>query len=159
MRKPDPVLATHVVKFTSSGGFSQHTRRRYTNVVTDPSRKSRPRLPVDDDEKSDGAQADEEPLVGSRVRTGLVNVDTGTTRRRSAVASGASRRSMTRSADIACSCDGTTYLYDPLCFFVLFYRNYGATLSNEINVLTQLFSRFFSLLLLFCYTSCKLAAI
>lgn len=38
-------------------------------------RKSRPRLPVDDDE-NDGAQADEELLAGSRVRTGLMNVDT-----------------------------------------------------------------------------------
>ena len=51
-------------------------------VVTERRRKSRPRLPVDDDE-SDGAQADEEPLAGSRVRMGLVNIDTGTTRRRS----------------------------------------------------------------------------
>ena len=65
-------------------------------VATERRRKSRPRLPVDDDEESDGAQADEEPLAGSRVRngTGLVNVDTGTTRRRSAVVSSASRRSL-----------------------------------------------------------------
>jgi hypothetical protein len=61
-------------------------------MVTEIRRKSRPlRLPVDDDEGSDGAQADEEPLAGSRVRTtGLANVDT---RRRSAVMS-ASRRSL-----------------------------------------------------------------
>ena len=61
-------------------------------VVTERRRKPRPRLPVDDDEESDhDAQADKEPLAGSRVRTGLVNVDTSTTRRRSAVVSGASR--------------------------------------------------------------------
>ena len=58
------------------------TRRCMPMVVTVRRRKSRPRLPVDDDE-SDGAQADEEPLAGSRVRMGLVNIDTGTTRRRS----------------------------------------------------------------------------
>jgi hypothetical protein len=60
-------------------------------MVTERRRKSRPlRLPVDDDE-SDGAQADEEPLAGSRARTaGMSNVDT---RRRSAVVS-ASRRSL-----------------------------------------------------------------
>ena len=114
-------------------------------VVTERRRKSQPRLPVDDDEKSDGAQADEEPLAGSRLCMGLVNVDTGATRRRSAVESSASKRLMTRPGNIACSCDGgTTYLYAPLCSFVLFYRNYDATLSNEINVLTHFFSRFFS---------------
>jgi hypothetical protein len=55
-------------------------------MVTERRRKSRPlRLPVDDDEESDGAHADEEPLAGSRVRTaGMANVDT---RRRSAVVS------------------------------------------------------------------------
>ena len=68
-------------------------RRRYTNAVTERRRKSRPRLPVDDDEEIDGAQVVEEPLAGSRVRTVLMTVDTGTTRRRSAVVSSASRRS------------------------------------------------------------------
>ena len=53
-------------------------------------RKSRPRLPIDDEEDSDGAQADDEPLVETRVRAGLANVDM---RRRSAVIS-ASRRSL-----------------------------------------------------------------
>ena len=45
-------------------------------AVNKSRRKSRPRLPVDDDE-SDGAQADEEPLAGSMVRIGmgLVNVN------------------------------------------------------------------------------------
>ena len=53
-------------------------------AVTERRRKSQPRLPVDDDEESDGAQADEDRLTGSRVRIGtaLVNVDTGTTRGR-----------------------------------------------------------------------------
>ena len=37
-------------------------------VVTERRRKSRPRLLVDDDEESDGAHVDEEPLTGSRVR-------------------------------------------------------------------------------------------
>ena len=97
MRKPDPVLTTHVVKCTSSGGFSNNTQDDdIPMVVTDRRRKSRPRLPVDDDEESDGAQADEDTLVGSRVRIGtaLVNLDTGTTRRRSAVVSAASRWSL-----------------------------------------------------------------
>ena len=44
-------------------------------------RKLRPRLPVDDNEESDG-EADDEPLARSRVRMGLANVDT---RRQSAV--------------------------------------------------------------------------
>ena len=92
MRKPDPVAPTQL-KRTSSGGFSQDDD--IPMVATERQRrKSRPRLPVDDDEESDGAQADEEPLAGSRVRTGLVNVDTGTTRRRSAVVDSASRRSL-----------------------------------------------------------------
>ena len=51
-------------------------------MVTERRRKSRPRLPVDDYEESDGLQADEEPIAGSRVRTGMANIDT---RRRSAV--------------------------------------------------------------------------
>ncbi|KAH9069341.1 hypothetical protein EDB83DRAFT_2374595 [Lactarius deliciosus] len=74
MRKPDPVAAP-------AGDIPMVTERR---------RKSRPRLPVDDDEESDGAQADEEPLAGSRVRVGLANIDA---RRRSAVVA-ASRRSL-----------------------------------------------------------------
>ncbi|KAH8992191.1 hypothetical protein EDB92DRAFT_590748 [Lactarius akahatsu] len=73
MRKPDPVAAPADIP-----------------MVTERRRKSRPRLPVDDDEESDGAQADEEPLAGSRVRVGLANVDA---RRRSAVVA-ASRRSL-----------------------------------------------------------------
>jgi len=57
-------------------------------TVTERRRKSRPRPPVDDDE-SDGAQADDEPLAGTSVRVGLSNFDM---RRRSAVVS-SSRRS------------------------------------------------------------------
>ena len=92
MRKPDPV--TNVVKRTSSEGFSQDDD--IPMVVTERrlGRSSRPRLLVDDDEESDGAQAEEEPLAGSRVRTGLVNVDTGTTRRRSVVVVSVSRRTL-----------------------------------------------------------------
>ena len=52
-------------------------------VVTERQHKSRPRLPVYDSLESDGEQADEEPLA---------NVKTGTTLRRSAVVSNASRR-------------------------------------------------------------------
>jgi hypothetical protein len=92
MRKLDPVMQ---VKRSSSGGFL-HAAAAAQDVdvpmVTERRRKSRPRLPVDDDEESDGAQADEEPLAGSRVRTGLANVDT---RRRSAgVVTTTSRRSL-----------------------------------------------------------------
>ena len=89
MRKPDPTT----VKRASSGGFQDdNVRPSLADIatVTERRRKSRPRLPVDDDEESDGAQADEEPLAGSRVRMGLANVDT---RRRSAVVT-ASRRSL-----------------------------------------------------------------
>ena len=113
MRKPDPVAPTQV-KRMASGGFSQDGD--IPTVVTERrlGRKSQPRLPIDDDEESDGAQADEEPLAGSRVRTCLVNVDTSTTCRRSAVVSSASRRS-------------------------LIEDDYDATLSNEANVLTQSF--------------------
>ena len=67
-------------------------------------RKSRPRLPVDDDEESGGAQADEVPLAGSRVRTGMANVDTW--RRSAIVVPITSRRSLmrtTRADGTACS--------------------------------------------------------
>ena len=37
---------------------------------------SRALLPVDDDGERDGEQADNETLAGSRVRTGLANIDT-----------------------------------------------------------------------------------
>jgi hypothetical protein len=56
-------------------------------VITERRRKSRQRLPVNDEE-SDGAQADDEPIAGTRVRAGLGNLDT---RRRSAVVSGTQR--------------------------------------------------------------------
>jgi hypothetical protein len=86
MRKPDPVPTQ--MKRASSGGSQDDDMP----MITERRRKSRPlRLPIDDDEESDGAQADEEPLAGSTVRTtGLANVDT---RRRSAVVS-TSRRSL-----------------------------------------------------------------
>ena len=81
--KPDPVTQ---VKRSSSGGFPHAAVAAAADadvpMVTERRRKSRPRLPVDDDEESDGAQADEEPLAGSRVRTGMANINT---RRRSAV--------------------------------------------------------------------------
>ena len=91
MRKPDPVTQ---VKRSSSGGFlhaAAAAQDADVPMITERRRKSRPRLPVDDDKESDGAQADEEPLAGSRVRTGIANVDT---RRRSAVVTTTSRRSL-----------------------------------------------------------------
>ena len=49
-------------------------------------RKSRPRFPVYDDEESDSAQADEEPLTGSRARTtSLADIDASTLQRRAVV--------------------------------------------------------------------------
>ena len=69
-------------------------------MVTESRCKSRPRLPVDDDDESGGAQTDEEPLAGSEVRTGLVNFDTGTTRWRSAVVSGVSGRSLIEADEV-----------------------------------------------------------
>ena len=90
MRKPDPTPP--LLKRIPSGSqpLSGENPRLYLDdtTVTERRRKSRPRPPVDDDE-SDGAQADDEPLVGTSVRAGLSNVDM---RRRSAVIS-ASRRS------------------------------------------------------------------
>jgi hypothetical protein len=81
MGKPDPVPTQ--VKRASLGGSQDDN----IPMVTERRRKLRPWLPVDDDGESDGAQADEEPLAGSRVRTtSLANVDTGT-RRRSVVVS------------------------------------------------------------------------
>jgi hypothetical protein len=76
----------------ASSGPDDNARALPSDIptVTERRRKSRPRLPVDEDEESDGAQADEEPLAGSRVRLGLGNVGT---RRRSAVVT-ASRRSL-----------------------------------------------------------------
>jgi hypothetical protein len=60
-------------------------------MVTERRRKSRPRLPVDDDEESDGATAGRGAPRGMRVRmTDLAKVDT---RRRNAVVS-TSRRSL-----------------------------------------------------------------
>jgi hypothetical protein len=91
MRKPDS--APLLLKRTPSGcqtllGENPRPSLGDTTTVTERRRKSRPRPPVDDDE-SDGAQADDEPLVGTSVRIGLSNVDM---RRRSAVVS-SSRRS------------------------------------------------------------------
>jgi hypothetical protein len=91
MRKPDPAL--HLLKRKPSGsqpllGENPRHSLEDTTTVTERRRKSRPRPPVDDDE-SDGAQADDEPLAGTSVRAGLSNVDM---RRRSAVVS-VSRRS------------------------------------------------------------------
>jgi hypothetical protein len=80
MRKPYPTQMKRM-----SGGSQDDD----IHMVTERRRKSRPRLPVDYDEESDGAQADEESLAGSRVRTTvLASVDT---RRRSAVVSTSSR--------------------------------------------------------------------
>jgi len=91
MRKPDS--APPLLKRIPSGsqlllGENPRPYLEDTTTVTERRRKSRPRLPVDDDE-SDGAQADDEPLAGTSVRAGLSNIDM---RRRSVVVS-ASRRS------------------------------------------------------------------
>ena len=91
MRKPDPSPAP-MKRESSQLPLVDNPRSSLedTHGITERRRKSRPRLPVDDDEESDGAQADDEPLPGSRVRAGLVNVDI---RRRSSVVS-SSRRSL-----------------------------------------------------------------
>ena len=88
MRKPDPV--TQVKR---SGGFLHAAVATDTDItmVTERRCKSHPWLSVDDDEESYGAQTDEEPLAGLRMRTGLANVDT---RRRSAVVTTTSLRSL-----------------------------------------------------------------
>ena len=69
-------------------------------AVAERRRKSRARFPVYDDEESDSAQADEEPLMGSRaLTTVLADVDASTLQRRAVVS--ISRRSLTeRSVDI-----------------------------------------------------------
>ncbi|KAI9449186.1 hypothetical protein F5148DRAFT_1248544 [Russula earlei] len=76
MRKPDSMPP---IKRTSSPSqpFLEGDPRSSldsTVTVTERRRKSRPRFLVDDDE-SDGAQADDEPLVGTKVRAGLVHAD------------------------------------------------------------------------------------
>ena len=97
MRNPDPVRQ---VKRSSSGGFL-HAAAADADVpmITERRRKSRSRLPVDDVEESDGAQAEEGPLAGSRVRTGMANVDTrrrsGDTTSRAAAISDRGRRGLT----------------------------------------------------------------
>ena len=62
-------------------------------MATEQWRKSHPRLPVDDDEESDGAQAVDEPLSGLRVRMGLANADKRQSRS-AVVVSITSRRSL-----------------------------------------------------------------
>ncbi|KAH9958510.1 hypothetical protein BGW80DRAFT_1184659 [Lactifluus volemus] len=91
MRKPDPLPAP-MRRESSQLPLVDNPRSSLedTPAITERRRKSRPRLPLDDDEESDGAQADDEPLPGSRVRAGLANVDM---RRRSSVVS-SSRRSL-----------------------------------------------------------------
>jgi hypothetical protein len=91
MRKPDPVPAP-MKRVSSQPPLVDNPRSLVDDipVITERRRKSRPRIPVDTDEESDGAQADDEPLAGSRVRAGLANIDM---RRRSAVVS-SSRRSL-----------------------------------------------------------------
>jgi hypothetical protein len=86
MRKPDPVPPS--MRRTSSAsqlppGENPRSSFGEAIVITERRRKSRQRLPVNDEE-SDGAQADDEPIAGTRVRAGLGNLDT---RRRSAVVS------------------------------------------------------------------------
>jgi hypothetical protein len=91
MRKPD-TLPAPVKRLSSQPLLVDNPRSSLedTPAITERRRKSRPRLPIDDDEESDGAQADDEPLAGSRVRAGLANIDMR--RRSSAVSS--SRRSL-----------------------------------------------------------------
>jgi hypothetical protein len=91
MRKPDssstkrPLSASQLIL-----GENPRSSLEDASAGTERRRKSRPRLPIDDGEDSDGAQADDEPLAETRVRAGLANVDM---RRRSAVIS-SSRRSL-----------------------------------------------------------------
>lgn len=93
MRKPDPAAESANRPSSTSqlpqGENSRSSLGDPTASTAERRRKSRPRPPLDDEE-SDGAQADDEPLVETRVRAGLANVDI---RRRSAVVS-ASRRSL-----------------------------------------------------------------
>jgi len=73
MRKPDPMT---VVKRALSGDDNPRpSTHADIPTTTERRRKSLPRLPVEDDEESDGAQADEEPLAGSRGPADLANVD------------------------------------------------------------------------------------
>jgi hypothetical protein len=93
MRKPDS-LPSLTKRLSSASqlplGESPRSSLEDSPAGTVRRRKSRPRLPVDDGEDSDGAQADDEPLGETRVHAGLANIDM---RRRSAVIS-ASRRSL-----------------------------------------------------------------
>lgn len=93
MRKPDPVPSSMKRQSSASQlppGENPRSSLEDASAGTERRRRSRPRLPVDDDEESDGAQADDEPLAETRVRASFGNIDI---RRRSAVVS-ASRRSL-----------------------------------------------------------------
>jgi hypothetical protein len=59
-------------------------------MVTERRGQARPQLPIDEEEAAIAHRRKEEPLAGSRMRTGLANVDT---RRQSAVVA-TSRRSL-----------------------------------------------------------------
>ena len=137
MRKPDPVTQ---VKRPSSGGFLHAAADTDVPMVTERWRKSRPRLPVDDDKESDGVQVDEETLAESRVRTGLANVDM---RRRSAVVvTITSRRSLIEDDEgrrHSMLVVKKAIVYALLCSFVL--PNYDATLSPSNKHLAPALSR------------------
>jgi hypothetical protein len=93
MRKPDLLPSSTKRPLSASQlilGENPRSSLEEGSAGAERRRKSRPRLPIDDGEDSDGAQADDEPLAETRVRAGLANVDM---RRRSAGIS-ASRRSL-----------------------------------------------------------------
>ena len=81
MCKPDPVAQVKRSSLESFLHAAATAADADVLMVMERRRKSRPRLPVDNNEESDG-EADDEPLARSRVRTGPANVDT---RRQSAV--------------------------------------------------------------------------
>ena len=141
MREPDPVPHDTCYETPIVGRFLHIPRWSRNDDI------NHGRSYLDDDEESDhGAQADEEPLAGSRVRTGLVNVDTGATRRRSAVVSGASRRSLIED-DEARRHSMPVMMRPVVCSFILFF------FSFFIEIMTLRY-RFFSYLLFF-FASCS----
>jgi len=71
---------TQVKRASSRGSQPLLDDNARLSLADIPTVTGRRRLPVDDEKESDGAQAEEEPLAGSRVRVGLGKVDT---RRRS----------------------------------------------------------------------------
>ena len=73
MTRPKPALSGGSLALPDDNA---HPSPMEIATVTELGRKSRPRSPVDNDDESDGVQADDEPPRDRGVPAGLTNVDT-----------------------------------------------------------------------------------